>query len=31
VTRVQVGIVGEDNKFRVLTAAEVADYLEEVE
>lgn len=27
----QVGIVGEDNKFRVLTAAEVADYLEEVE
>lgn len=28
---IEVGIVGEDNKFRVLTAAEVADYLEEVE
>ena len=28
---VQVGIVGEDNKFRVLTPSEVADYLEEVE
>jgi hypothetical protein len=31
VTCMQVGIVGEDNKFRVLTPAEVADYLEEVE
>ena len=25
------GIVGEDRKFRTLTAAEVADYLSEVE
>ena len=29
--RKQVAIVGEDNKFRVLTASEVSDYLEEVE
>jgi 20S proteasome subunit alpha 2 len=28
---IEVAIVGEDNKFRVLTPAEVADYLEEVE
>jgi len=28
---VEIGIVGEDRKFRVLTAAEVTDYLEEVE
>eukprot|EP01024_Parvocaulis_polyphysoides_P020312 TRINITY_DN19444_c0_g1_i1.p4 TRINITY_DN19444_c0_g1~~TRINITY_DN19444_c0_g1_i1.p4 ORF type:complete len:101 (-),score=19.59 TRINITY_DN19444_c0_g1_i1:81-383(-) len=28
---VEVGIVGEDKKFRVLTVAEVQDYLQEVE
>jgi len=28
---IEMGIVGEDKKFRVLTAAEVSDYLEEVE
>lgn len=28
---IEVGIVGEDRKFRVLTPAEVADYLREVE
>jgi len=28
---VEIGIVGEDRKFRVLTPAEVTDYLEEVE
>jgi len=28
---IEVGIVGEDNKFRVLSPSEVADYLEEVE
>ena len=28
---IEVAIVGEDQKFRVLTAAEVSDYLEEVE
>lgn len=27
----EVAIVGDDNKFRVLTSAEVSDYLEEVE
>lgn len=31
VRRMQVGIIGEDNKFRVLSPSEVADYLEEVE
>lgn len=28
---IEVAIVGDDNKFRVLTSAEVSDYLEEVE
>jgi len=28
---IAIGIVGEDRKFRTLTAAEVADYLSEVE
>jgi 20S proteasome subunit alpha 2 len=28
---VEVGVVGEDKVFRVLTATEVADYLREVE
>ena len=28
---IEVGIVGEDRKFRVLTPAEVNDYLQEVE
>lgn len=28
---IEVAIVGEDQKFRVLTPAEVSDYLEEVE
>ena len=28
---IEVAIVGDDQKFRVLTAAEVSDYLEEVE
>ena len=28
---IEVAIVGEDQKFRVLTSAEVSDYLEEVE
>lgn len=28
---IEVGIVGEDRKFRVLTPAEVTDYLQEVE
>ena len=28
---IEVGIIGEDRKFRVLTAAEVKDYLEEAE
>ena len=28
---IEVAIVGEDHTFRVLTAAEVSDYLEEVE
>jgi hypothetical protein len=27
----QVGIIGPDKKFKVLTAAEVQDYLQEVE
>jgi hypothetical protein len=27
----QVGIIGADQKFRVLTESEVADYLQEVE
>jgi hypothetical protein len=27
----QVGIIGKDKKFRVLTEAEVSDYLQEVE
>ena len=28
---IEIGIVAEDRKFRVLTSAEVADYLSEVE
>jgi 20S proteasome subunit alpha 2 len=28
---IEVAVVGDDHKFRVLTAAEVSDYLEEVE
>ncbi len=30
-TNVEIGIIGPDRKFRVLTAAEVADYLAEAE
>ncbi len=29
--RAEVAIVGDDNKFRILTSSEVSDYLEEVE
>lgn len=28
---IEIGIVGPDRKFRVLTAAEISDYLQEVE
>ena len=28
---IEVGVVGEDKKFRVLTASEVRDYLDEAE
>jgi 20S proteasome subunit alpha 2 len=28
---IEIGIVGEDRKFRILTTAEVSDYLSEVE
>jgi 20S proteasome subunit alpha 2 len=30
-TNVEVGVVGKDGKFRVLTPAEVADYIKEAE
>lgn len=30
-SNIEVGIIGDDRVFRVLTAAEVSDYLEEVE
>lgn len=30
-SNVELAIVGDDNKFRVLTPSEVSDYLEEVE
>jgi 20S proteasome subunit alpha 2 len=30
-TNIEIGIVGKDKKFRVLTAAEVKDYLEEAD
>ena len=28
---IEIGVIGEDRKFRVLSASEVADYLSEVE
>jgi 20S proteasome subunit alpha 2 len=30
-SNIEVGIIGEDRVFRVLSAAEISDYLEEVE
>lgn len=30
-SNIEVAVVGDDHKFRVLTASEVSDYLEEVE
>ena len=30
-TNIEIGIVGADRKFRILTAAEIADYLAEAE